>query len=290
MTAILKSRARAFALLRLGRVSNIPTVWTNVIAAATLAGGSLDSRIATLLAAMSAFYVAGMYLNDFFDRRIDMLERADRPIPTGEISAVAVAAIGFGLLAAGIVLLAPFGLLTMCWGAALAAVIVLYDVWHKRNPFSPLVMGMCRALVYVVAAVALSNEVSSATLVAAIALACHVAGLTYTAKQEHINRVGSLWPLVMLAIPIAVCLPALALGMEAPIALLLLVCVDVLALRLLVKRPAKAVPTAVGMLIAAICLVDATVVARAGGGLGLTVACALAYPLTRMLQRVVPGT
>ncbi|MDB5649886.1 MAG: UbiA prenyltransferase [Hyphomicrobiales bacterium] len=290
MTAILKSRAPAFALLRLGRVSNIPTVWTNVIAAATLAGGSLDSRIATLLAAMSAFYVAGMYLNDFFDRRIDTLERADRPIPTGEIGAVAVAAIGFGLLAAGIVLLAPFGLLTMGWGAALAAVIVLYDLWHKRNPFSPLIMGMCRALVYAVTAVAMFNEASGAILVAAIALTCHVAGLTYAAKQEHINRVGSLWPLLMLAVPIAVCLPALAVGIEVPLALLLLVCVDVLALRLLVKRPAKAVPTAVGMLIAAICLVDATVVARAGGGLALTAACALAYPLTRMLQRVVPGT
>ena len=52
---------------------------------------------------MTAFYVGGMYLNDFFDRDIDARERPGRPIHAGDISAGAVSAIGFGLLAVGVV-------------------------------------------------------------------------------------------------------------------------------------------------------------------------------------------
>ena len=58
--------------LRLGRVSNLPTVWTNVVAGAVLSGAA--PRAATLVAlaaALSAFYVGGMYLNDGFDRDIE---------------------------------------------------------------------------------------------------------------------------------------------------------------------------------------------------------------------------
>ena len=54
---------------------------------------------------MTAFYVGGMYLNDFFDRDIDARERPGRPIHAGDISAGAVSAIGFALLAVGAALL-----------------------------------------------------------------------------------------------------------------------------------------------------------------------------------------
>ena len=54
-----------------------------------------------VLVAMSLFYVGGMYLNDYFDRAIDARERPQRPIPAGDISAAAVAAIGFGMLGVG---------------------------------------------------------------------------------------------------------------------------------------------------------------------------------------------
>ena len=79
---------RAGAYLRLGRVSNLPTVWTNVVAGAVLSGAA--PRAATLVAlaaALSAFYVGGMYLNDGFDRDIDARERPERPIPSRLVSA-----------------------------------------------------------------------------------------------------------------------------------------------------------------------------------------------------------
>ena len=74
--------------LRLGRVSNLPTVWTNMLTGLVLAGGSLvDPRILPLLIALSLFYVGGMYLNDAFDAELDAKERPERPIPSGQISA-----------------------------------------------------------------------------------------------------------------------------------------------------------------------------------------------------------
>lgn len=46
--------------LRLGRISNLPTVWTNVLVGALLAGGSLaDARLPLLMLALSLFYVGG---------------------------------------------------------------------------------------------------------------------------------------------------------------------------------------------------------------------------------------
>ena len=57
-------------------MSNLPTVWTNVLAATVLAGGAWqNTRTAIVLVAMSLFYVGGMYLNDYFDRAIDARER-----------------------------------------------------------------------------------------------------------------------------------------------------------------------------------------------------------------------
>jgi hypothetical protein len=279
-------------LLRLGRISNVPTVWTNVVAGSVIAGGGQrPEEIALLVAAMTAFYVGGMYLNDFFDRAIDARDRPGRPIDAGEIRAGTVSLIGFGLLAAGIVLMIPFGLVPMIWGALLAAVIVLYDVWHKGNALSPLVMGSCRALVYIATGAAVAGSTSHATIIGAIALASHVAGITYAAKQESLDRIGNLWPLTLLAVPLLVALPALLRGWIVIAAFLLLLAADALAIRLLAKRPVPgSVPLAVSGLIAAICLVDALAISIAGGGVLLVAICALGYPLTRLFQKSSPGT
>jgi 4-hydroxybenzoate polyprenyltransferase len=283
---------RLSTLLRLGRISNLPTVWTNVLAGSVIAGDGIDpNQIALILIAMTAFYVGGMYLNDFFDRAIDARDRPGRPIDAGEIRAATVSLIGFGLLVAGVVLMIPFGLAAMIWGALLAGVIVLYDVWHKGNALSPLVMGMCRALVYIGTGVALAGSISHAMILAAVALASHVAGITYVAKQESLDRVGNLWPLALLAVPLLAALPALFSGWIVLVAFLLLLAADASAIRLLAKRPVPgSVPLAVSGLIAAICLVDAMAVALKGGSLPLVAICALGYPLTRLFQKSIPGT
>ena len=199
----------ATVALRLGRVSNLPTVWTNTLVGVTLAGASaFDPRVPALLVAMSLFYVGGMFLNDAFDRDFDARSRPDRPIPAGQITAGAVFGAGFGMLGAGLLLLIAAGFWyangtgwrAPVFGIALAAAIVLYDSHHKNNPLSPVLMGMCRMLVYITSALAISLIVPSNLVIAAVVVLSYLIGLTYVAKREHLNELGSLWPLGALAV------------------------------------------------------------------------------------------
>src|SRR5262249_19732968 len=130
--ALVSRPGRALVYLRLGRVSNLPTVWTNTLCGVTLSNADLDAvTTAALASTMSLFYVGGMFLNDAFDREIDAKERPERPIPAGHIGATEVFLVGFGLLFAAIVLLATgFGGMPAIFGLALAFNIVLYDRWH----------------------------------------------------------------------------------------------------------------------------------------------------------------
>ncbi len=277
-------------LLRLGRVSNLPTVWTDVLAGTALAGGDpLSGRTALALAAMTLFYIGGMFLNDAFDRAVDARERPSRPIPAGEISAPTVFGIGFGMLGLGVVLMALCGSAALACAIALAGAIVGYDVFHKGNPLSPVVMSLCRLLVYLGAAAAAVGSVPAPVWLAGTALAAHVVGLTYAAKQESLNRVDRLWPLAALVLPLGVALPGIFEAWWIAVLWLALAAADWLAIERLRRRAAAdAVPSAVAALIAAICLVDALMVAPVS--FAAATACIAGYVATRLAQRIVPGT
>ena len=182
--------------LRLGRVSNLPTVWSNVLAGAALSGHAVSGgALALLLLALSLIYVAGMYLNDAFDRRIDARERPEQPIPAGLVSARLVFLAGYALLAAGVAVLAALGPSAFLAGLCLAATVLVYDLWHKRNPLSPLLMGLCRMQVYLICGLALSGgALSGLLLLAALALLAYLIALTYVAKQEGRAGLGRLAP------------------------------------------------------------------------------------------------
>ena len=278
-------------LLKLGRVSNLPTVWTNVLAGTVLAADTVQGwRFAVVLLAMSLLYVGGMYLNDYFDRAIDARERPGRPIPAGDITANAVAAAGFAMLCAGVVLVAATGVLAAVMGLVLAALIVAYNLFHKGVALSPVTMGLCRAFVYFGAAAAVSGEVSRPVMLAGFALTAYVAGLTYAARQESLDRVGNLWPLVLLAAPMVLALTALREGAGAIAIFLGLIGWSGYAVYLLAKRPMPgAVPRAVGALIAGISLVDAAFLAGIGAIMPAFAAVA-GFVATMELQRYIAGT
>jgi 4-hydroxybenzoate polyprenyltransferase len=293
------SRAPALSVaLRLGRISNLPTVWTNTLVGVALAGGTaLDARVPLLLIALSLFYIGGMFLNDAFDREFDARSRPDRPIPAGEVTAGAVFGGGFAMLGAGVLLLVVAGYVFpdgTQWrapvsGLLLAAAIVLYDSYHKNNPLSPLLMGVCRMLVYLSAALAISAVLRPALLLAAVVLLCYLIGLTYTAKREHLNELGSVWPLAALAVPMIYGV-VIALGSPLVWPLLLLLAGWVLyALWLLRRRGPGDVPRAVVSLIAGISLVDAVILCGAGA-VELSIVAVAAFLLTMALQLVVSGT
>lgn len=278
-------------LLKLGRVSNLPTVWTNVLAATVLASGTVQGwRTGLVVLAMSLFYIGGMYLNDYFDRAIDARERPQRPIPAGDISAGMVRAFGFGMLGLGVVLLAATGVAAALTGVFLALAIVLYDAFHKGNPVAPVIMGLCRVLVYCGAALVATATVPVVIMIAAVALLAYVAGLTYAARQESFDQVGNLWPLAVLMVPMLLALPALANGVVAILVYLALVGCAAYAIYLLAARPMPgAVPRAVGLLIAGISLVDAALLAAAGQAMP-ALAAMFGFPATLLLQRYIPGT
>lgn len=283
--------------LRLGRVSNLPTVWTNVLTAVVLAGApATGPSLAFALAALSFFYVGGMYLNDAFDRDIDRRERPDRPIPSGLARATSVFTAGFAMLVTGLLLLifAGYGLERGTgWraplaGLALAMVIVFYDWHHKGNPLSPLVMGLCRVLVYLTAGLTVVTALPGKLLAAAAVLLCYLIGLTYIAKQESLNRIGALWPLLFLFAPLVYTAPTLAQGAFGTLTYGAFLLWLAFALSFL-WRGRMNVPRAVASLLAGICLLDALFIA--GEGRNALAALALGgFALTLAAQRFVPAT
>jgi 4-hydroxybenzoate polyprenyltransferase len=290
MTSLATPAASWTTLLKLGRVSNLPTVWTNTLAGALVAGGTWqDAHLAIVVAAMSFFYEGGMFLNDYFDREIDARERPERPIPSFEIAPGTVAAIGSGLIAAGLLLLAILGLEALGSGLLLAAFVVAYDLHHKRNSFAPMLMGMCRALVYIIAAIALVGSLPRPLIIAAVALLAYVAGISYAAWQERLDRPGNLWPLALLAVPLLAAISTLQQGTIAIAIYLGLVGAIGSAIYLLMTRPPGGVPRAVGLLIAAVSLVDATFIAGIGAT-GPAVVAVAGFFATLGLQKYISGT
>lgn len=284
--------------LQLGRVSNLPTVWTNTLAGAVLAGaGGFGLEFGVMLLAFSLFYIGGMFLNDAFDAEFDAKVRPERPIPSGDVSVQHVFGWGFGLMAAAVVLLAGVGLgfepKTGAWpalaGLALGGVITLYDWNHKKNRFSPVVMGLCRVLVVVGAALCYTLAPAAALWAGATLLLCYLIGLTYVAKQENLGRVENLWPLIFLAAPVVY--GGWLVMRDASVAPFWIVfCGWMLVALWLLRRRAKGdIPRAVVSLIAGISLLDAMLIAGTGAT-SLAVLALVGFAVTLFFQRYIAGT
>ena len=200
MNQTLAGRLRT--LLILGRVSNLPTIWSNCLAAWWLSGGGNGRKLPLLLAGVSALYLGGMFLNDAFDAAFDRQRRAARPIPAGLISAAAVWRFGWGWLALGALLLGLTGPAAGALGLVLAACILVYNATHKLITASPWLMALCRFWVYVIAGTTGADGLNGWPVWCGLALALYIAGLSQVARRE--NRRGPVpgWPLILLAAPL----------------------------------------------------------------------------------------
>ncbi len=115
----------------------------------TMAGAALAGRGGTpaLAAASVLLYWAGMALNDWADRDIDAVERPERPIPSGRISANQALGIAAGLTGAGIaVAAAAGGKKGFAIASLLGAAVWAYDMGLKHTPAGPASMAACRTL------------------------------------------------------------------------------------------------------------------------------------------------
>jgi len=317
---------RLRTLLILGRVSNLPTVWSNLLAGWIIAGGTYDTSVLILFVLLggSFLYVGGMYLNDYCDADFDARYCPERPIPAGKISRRTVGFLAVLWFTAGFGCLASFGPIAVGTTLLLISAIVLYDFHHKNVAWAPLLMAFCRCLLYLLAASSGRNscfgyfhgtwsndtlgfvhgpwsvdalKVTLNVFPAAIPLGLYVAGITYLARGESRPGKPTRWALLLLLMPVAFSFVTYACLNSSYIPLPLLPVILICALQLywmvclLVPFWRKTKPSigrVVSGLLAGIVLVDIIALIPSIGPLGIVLFPLFALAL--LLQRVIPAT
>jgi 4-hydroxybenzoate polyprenyltransferase len=276
--------------LHLARISNLPTVWTNVTAAWLLAGGTFtDPRLYWLILAGSLLYTGGMILNDAADVKFDREHRKGRPIPSGQVSLNTAWIVSIAMLIVGATLATWFGANPRIT-AILVAAIVFYDLYHKQWAGSVIIMGACRMLLYLMAA----SAAPAAALPAAAALGCYVVGITIAARLEHKNgslpAASSMLALGLLYTPAIVFVMSFASpnGYSMQIVILAAFAILIAYATQMLRKGGAAIGQAVGTLLAGIAIVDALAVSTAS----VTVALGFVAltPVLRFWQRWVAAT
>ena len=183
--------------LDLCRVSNLPSVWTNTLAALLLSSGFHLTSFVLLGLSMSFFYCGGMCLNDILDAQLDRIHRPLRPIPSGKLS------LRSAIIFTGILFTAALALLlwtsypgTIKWGFLLLALIVAYDKWHKDHPISILLMGGCRWMIFIVVSAGAIGLIGKFSLLAGFFQFSYVLILSAVARYENSRREPFSFPLI----------------------------------------------------------------------------------------------
>ena len=277
-------------LLVLGRVSNLPTVWSNCLAGWLLGGGGEWDRFAWLCTGATLVYVGGMFLNDAFDAAFDRQHRRERPIPSGAISREAVWLLSALLLAGGTGMLVWLGREPAILALQLLVCVVLYDAFHKSLDWSPVLMAACRFFLLLTAAATGARGVDGLSLWSATALGCYIIGLSYLARRESAPGLIRYWPLVLLAAPLVLAF-IVNDGYFREKALLASAIVALWALRCLRPTFWQSPPDigkTVSGLLAGICLVDLLAVANQPPQ--VSVGFLVCFVLALLRQRFVPAT
>ncbi len=285
-------------ILVLGRVSNLPTVWSNVLVGWFLAGGAWNLELVWLLLGMSLVYVAGMTLNDAFDAKWDRKHGADRPIPRGDISEAIVWVIGAAQLVVGVEILLGLTSVDTLLAALLVLAVLLYNWLHKHHASSVLLMGACRALVYLGAASAVAVHTEALMVpplvwLVAGGVVLYIAGLTLAARREHLASPGSVatLPRLLLMLPVLFPLFSFRYVPSTPVTYAL-VAAGVLGVWswLLLTRKAlgEKIPLGIARGIAGIACFDAATVVFADWR--AAVLCLVFFVLALGAQRVIPAT
>ncbi|MDG1357406.1 MAG: hypothetical protein P8P36_04355 [Akkermansiaceae bacterium] len=178
---------KALALLATGRIANLPTVCSNVLAGFCLSSLLLSqsdigvfaqtASITPLLFLMLScclIYVAGCMLGDAVDHSFDLKNRPKRPIPLGILDAPRIRAASYLLFIVALIILSLISPLTISLsqqpnhlyegratsiqtheillGCLLTMVVAGYAFHHKKNKAAALtMMGSCRFLLVILA-------------------------------------------------------------------------------------------------------------------------------------------
>jgi 4-hydroxybenzoate polyprenyltransferase len=291
-------------LLILGRVSNLPTVWSNCLAGWWLScfsryGQFVPDRdyywkLPLLLLGTSALYTGGMFLNDAFDVDFDRQRRSTRPIPSGAIAENSVWTYGWAWIAFGVLLLIFCGKWAGALAVALAVCIIVYDATHKVITASPWLMGLCRFWVYAIAGTVGQGDYNGRPIWCGMALALYIVGLSYVARRESAAPRRGLvpyWPLILLVGPILLAMLMDVNGSRKPAIYLsvVLVCWIIRCVRTVFFGGEIMVIRIVSSLLAGIVFVDWLAIAPQCP-FALGVIFAALFVATLLSQRFIPAT
>ena len=277
-------------LLVLGRVSNLPTVWSNCLAGWILGGAGPVDRLALVATGATLLYLAGMYFNDAFDASFDRQHRPERPIPSGAIGGTAVWQWALVWFSAGLACLWPLGTIPAILGTLLAASIFVYDAIHKIFAFSPLLMAGCRFFLVLLAASVGDQGVTGLAMWSALALAAYVIGLSFIAQRESTHMALRYWPVLLLLSPLILAAiidtgPFQTVGIA--LALMLIVWIF-RSMRFAFGPGQRNIGRAVSSLLAGIALVDALAVVP--GATWSAIVFATFFLLALIFQQFIPAT
>jgi len=277
-------------LLVLGRVSNLPTVWSNCLAGWLIAGGGIMPRLVLLCVGASFLYLGGMFLNDAFDVEFDRQHRPERPVPSGAITLRAVLICGCGWLLAGVLCMSFLGQIPVLVALLLAIAIVIYDAIHKILLLAPILMAICRFLLVLMAAASAVNGIVGLSIWTALVLAAYIIGLSYLARKESTPGPLQYWPCVFLGAPIILALIVNQGPFQKRAAILAAILVVWLfrSLRFLYWYAQPNIGRAVSSLLAGIVLVD--VLATGGLTPGANLTFGILFVLAVIFQRLIPAT
>jgi 4-hydroxybenzoate polyprenyltransferase len=147
--------ARLRALLATARIANVPSVVSNVLTGMLIC--ILDScayspswNRQTVLPIMAAccLYVAGNFLNDWYDVAWDQQHRPERAIPAGLFPRNAYLFIAVAFILTGATMTWCLSMTVWLTYIAILCLVIAYTLLHKRYAFSIWIMGACRAGLY----------------------------------------------------------------------------------------------------------------------------------------------
>lgn len=128
--------------LRLLRIGTLFSPAADVLASWCVARLPWQANTFAAAGASVCLYAAGMVWNDIADRRLDAVQRPERPLPRGDISLAAAIALGTALLAVGL-WMSP----CRAHHGLIAVLVLAYDFLGKRLDWlGALGMGTLRAL------------------------------------------------------------------------------------------------------------------------------------------------
>jgi 4-hydroxybenzoate polyprenyltransferase len=171
---------------QLVRLPNVFTAAADSLAGWLLVKGTFGEpeRWLPLAGASMAIYAAGIALNDVCDYQVDLLERPNRPLPSGRISVGVAKVLATTLFGLGLLLALISGVRPGAVAALLIGCVLAYNLGLKRTWLGPEVMGACRGLNLALGLSVVPGFGGPTAWLVGASMTVYVIGITWISRSE----------------------------------------------------------------------------------------------------------